>query len=114
MYHINEEGEYIFKPSKIKDAHAWCFDNVKKTLESGGNVIVSNTFTTNAEMMNYIYLAKELKVPFEIIECFAEYGSIHNVPEETMKRMKARWEPVNRMLFGDPDLTRMVLRHEYH
>ena len=60
-----KDGQYLFDPSKIKDAHNWCQKTVKECIEYGFNVIVSNTFTQLWEMEYYIELAKELSIEFK-------------------------------------------------
>ena len=92
MYFV-EDGVYKFDPSKIRDAHAWCQKTVKSLLASGQNVIVSNTFTTMKEVQFYLDLVS--KDDLMIIHCDDQnFGSIHNVPAETIEKMKARFEPV--------------------
>ena len=85
-----ENGEYKFDASKLGDAHYWCYCKVREELDSGNDVIVSNTFTTKSEIKNY---ADILFVDLVIIECTSYYGSIHNVPEAAMERMRKRWVP---------------------
>jgi hypothetical protein len=60
-------------------------------LIAGIDVIVSNTFTTMKEMRPYIDLANRLGAALDVVEMHSQYGSIHNVPEETMAKMRARW-----------------------
>lgn len=46
MFFINENGEYNFDPSKLKDAHNWCRHKAMDSMKSGEPiVVVSNTFT---------------------------------------------------------------------
>jgi len=56
MYFINDEGEYIFDPEKLEDAHHWCLEQTRKYLRMGIPVIVSNTFTRCWEMQKYVDL----------------------------------------------------------
>lgn len=94
MYFINSKGEYVFDKQKLHDAHKWCFDSVRIALFNGDDVVVSNTFTTKKELEPYISLCKENDIKYYIITMTGNYGSIHNVPEETLKKMKERWEPI--------------------
>ncbi len=89
MYFM-ENGEYKFEPTKLHLAHKWCLNEVHAALLNHKNVAVSNTFVTKKEMRPYTILGFET----EIIECTENYGSIHNVPQETIERMKAKWECV--------------------
>jgi uridine kinase len=83
------DGEYKFDPKKLGDAHAWCLRSVADELFHGYDVIVSNTFTTKKEMNDYL----ELTPNSVIIECKGNYGSVHNVPEATLAKMRNRWVP---------------------
>lgn len=87
---------YEFDVNRIKDAHNWCYYNTMKALKSGMDVIVSNTFTTNWEMERYVKL-KEIfpNLNVMIINVYTQYETIHGVPEETMKKMRGRWEDVD-------------------
>ena len=85
-----DNGEYKFNANKLGFAHRWCLNEVHAALLDGKNVVVSNTFTTKKEVRPYTMLGFE----YEICECTENYGSIHNVPEETIERMKARWEKI--------------------
>lgn len=85
-------GKYTFDANKIKYAHEWCFETSRHhLLTDGETVIVSNTFTQKWEADRYIKMAKENNIKIEIITCLADYGSIHNVPEEVMIKMRDRF-----------------------
>ena len=88
MYFINDKGEYIFDRNKLHEAHKWCQRRAKELLDSGKDVVVANTFTTLKELRPYIEWTEHEIV---IHDCVGEYQNIHNVPEKTLKRMKARW-----------------------
>lgn len=90
-----KEGKYCFDISKLHQAHQWCLNSTKASLSAGLDVVVSNTFTTKKEMKPYVDLAAELGVQLVIIECTADFGSIHDVPEEALQRMRARWETLD-------------------
>lgn len=87
-----KNGTYQFKPFLLPQAHAWCQEQTYNALHNGDNVVVSNTFTTHAEMKPYIDMAKELDVQVNILTATGEYDSIHDVPPEAIQRMKDRWE----------------------
>ena len=91
MYFI-KDGEYVFDPTKLGDAHAWCLNNTRELLSDGVSVIVSNTFTTKKELKPYFDLAKDLKIKPQVILCQGNYKSVHNVPEETIEKMRKRFE----------------------
>lgn len=82
---------YDFDVSRLRAAHMWCQHMTKEALAGGHSAIVSNTFTTKKELKPYFEIAKEYGLTPCVIHCENQYGSIHGVPEETMKKMKARW-----------------------
>lgn len=91
MYFESNDG-YIFDPNDIPKAHTWCFETVSSHLPYT-DVVVSNTFTQLWEMQKYIYLALGNGHDFVVVCMTNDYGNIHGVPEETLQRMKDRWEP---------------------
>jgi predicted kinase len=95
---VNEKGEYEFRPALLKLAHKNCFRSAENRLWSReGGCVVANTFTTYKEIQPYMDLAARYYHKVRIIECVGDYGSIHNVPKETIDRMKARWQVVDEL-----------------
>ena len=92
MYFIDEAGVYFFRPELIKKAHAWCEKACETHLQQQQNVIVSNTFIKHWEMKAYQQLAKQYNAKLEVIVCKGKYANIHEVPAETVKRMKQQWQ----------------------
>jgi predicted kinase len=93
MYFEDAEGTYHFNPKELQAAHKWCQDRTSALLYRGRSVVVSNTFTQHWEMQPYIDMAARYNISYEIITMSDNYGSIHGVPQETIERMKQRWEP---------------------
>ena len=93
MYFELHDGFYNFKPERLSKAHQWCEDNVFAALHEGDDVVVSNTFTRIWEMENYFSMAEHFNITPEVIEAKGNFKSIHNIPEKTIDRMRARWEP---------------------
>lgn len=91
-YFLDEEGDYHYDKSMIKEAHEWCRKSVSEALASGKNVVVSNTFTRIFEMTPYFDLAARFNIKPMIIKMEGNFGNIHNVPEEVIRIMKQRWE----------------------
>ena len=89
-----EGGEYKFDASKLKQAHEWCQWKTENWMQMRYNVVVSNTFTQEWEMMPYIALAKEYgyMVQSLIVENRHNGESEHSVPQETLNKMKTRFE----------------------
>ena len=99
----NEEGEYKFDVTRLKEAHAWCQNTVKSLLEKLNDspvlctyfhgVVVANTFTQRWEMEPYFQIARDLGIVPQIVTCYGNFGgNIHNVPQEVLNKMKDRFE----------------------
>lgn len=93
FYFYSAQGDYNFDATKIYDAHKWCQRQVQEELEAWNSVIVSNTNTTEKEMKVYLDMADyyDAKVVSLIVERRHDGKSIHNVPEETLEKMKQRF-----------------------
>lgn len=85
------DGEYRFNAKLLHAAHNVCYMDTQNELYAGNDVIVSNTFTTLKEMIDYIESAMTFGANVIITECVGDYGSIHNVPQDAIERMKRRW-----------------------
>lgn len=96
QYFINKNtGDYEFDVSQLYKAHQQCFERTKDSLKYHCSVVVSNTFTTQKEIVPYLKLAAEVGCDVvEIYDCVSSnYGSIHNVPESTLQKMAKRFVP---------------------
>jgi len=88
-YHIDPAtGIYKFESDNVKPSHAWCRMATKYLLECEQDVVVSNTFTMQWELDEYLNLG----FPTSIVIAKGGYQNIHNVPEEVLVRMAERWE----------------------
>ena len=93
MFFMNQKGHYVFDKSKIREAHKWCQMRCRILLEYGDtNIIVSNTFCEEWEVTPYRIMALNTKACLSIITLQGDYGNIHNVPDEALERMKARFD----------------------
>jgi len=92
MYFVDEEGNYAFESSKIKHAHQWCQSKTEDSLSHGFNVVVSNTFTTKWELRPYFDIADVFGIVPEVILLQNVFDSVHDVPEDVMRRMNERFE----------------------
>lgn len=94
-YFYDNDGNYNFIPSEIKEAHKECQDNVRYAMMSSiQKIAVSNTFTQEWEMQVYFDLAKEYgyMVFCVIVEKRHNNKNNHNVPEDKIQMMKDRFE----------------------
>ena len=94
-YFYDNDGNYKFIASEIKDAHKECQDNVRIAMESSiPKIAVSNTSTQEWEMEPYFELAKKYgyKVFTIIVENRHGGTNVHNVHEDKIEQMKNRFE----------------------
>lgn len=82
-----------FDPSKLTQAHDWCYDRTLDSLLHGLSCTVSNTSTAEWEVERYAKLAERMNARFVslVVENRHEGVSIHDVPEDTMKNMEERF-----------------------
>jgi hypothetical protein len=95
MYFVDGDGSYNFEPSKIKDAHKWCQEEMDFLMRlEHSPVVVSNTFTQEWEMGPYFELAKTYgyKVFSIVVENRHEGVNQHEVPDEVLTKMRERFE----------------------
>ena len=86
-------GEYAFDPKRLRDAHDYCQLAVERDMIRGLTVAVANTFSRRWEAEPYYELAEKYGYSVFVVECQNQFGSVHNVPEETILAMARRWEP---------------------
>lgn len=95
MFHVNKEGVYDWKPEKVKESHSWCQNMVGSWMSCGEErIVVSNTFTQEWEMKPYYDWASEFgyKIFSLVVENRHNGVNSHHVPEETLVKMKDRFE----------------------
>ena len=96
---------YTFEPSRLGDAHKFCQLLAEACMRNQTQIIyIDNTNIKRKEYQVYIDLAikygytVKFLIPntpwaFDVEECFRKNS--HNVPKETIQRMKDRWEDDN-------------------
>ena len=111
MYFEDSDGNYNWDATKIKDAHAWCRTQCSILMEGeyqfifypskpeqyivdNSKIFVANTFTQEWEMEDYFKLAEQYgyMVVTMIIENRHGNKNIHDVPEDKIETMKARFQ----------------------
>lgn len=93
MFHIID-GVYQWKPENVQAAHSWCQHKAAITMNHQlGDVIVSNTFTTEKEMQPYIDMAGiyGYRVTSLVVEHRHDGVNQHNVPQATLDKMRNRF-----------------------
>ena len=94
MYFHDMSGNYNFDATRLFEAHEWCEHNTNRIMSYGKHdVVVSNTLTTDKEMFPYLEMAEKhgYKVVSLVVENIHKGKSIHNVPNETIEKMRKRF-----------------------
>jgi predicted kinase len=93
-WHTDRNGNYNWKPENVGKSHAWCQRKCERFMKrSIERVIIANTSTTEKELDVYYQLAEKYgyRVYSIIVENRHDGVSEHNVPEETIEKMKNRF-----------------------
>jgi predicted kinase len=94
MFFVDQDGNYKFEPSKIKEAHKWCQEEVEFLMKyEHSPIVVSNTFTQEWEMESYFELAKQYGYRVHSVIVENRHGGVntHGVPEDKLEVMKNRF-----------------------
>jgi predicted kinase len=89
-----KDGEYKWTVERAGLAHVWCQKKCENFMKEGFTpVVVANTSVTKKELKPYYDLATEYGYTvFSIIVENRHNGeNVHNVPEETLKKMKEKF-----------------------
>lgn len=88
-------GNYIWDSNKLNIAHNWCQRKCKRFMKANiERIVVANTSTTERELKPYYDLAKKYnyRIFSIIVENRMSTKSIHSVPNETIEKMKNRFQ----------------------
>ena len=91
MLHV-KDGAYRFDQSRQMTAVTWCYEMIERALEHGMDAVISNTFTQRRFILPYVELCERLNIPYRVIRMETQYGNIHDVPADVMKRMTDSFE----------------------
>jgi predicted kinase len=94
-FFTNEEGEYNFDSSKLREAHNYCqFRCSERMRQEKSRIVVANTFTEEWEMEEYIKMAERYNYRLHTIIVENRHGSnnVHGVPEDKLQKMKDRFQ----------------------
>lgn len=98
IFHVEQDmrlirdGKYTWTKESVANAVAFCRTAAKHAMLEGIDLVISNTFTRRFEMQFYLDLANRLGYSVCVFKACNDFGSIHSVPEDSMKAMRDRWE----------------------
>lgn len=97
-----EDGYYIFKNGKCKEAHLWNQQRTEEAMKSGTPyLIIDNTNARRWEAKPYVELGVKYGYEIEFLEPKTDWSfdvdtlvekSVHSVPKRHIERMKKVWE----------------------
>lgn len=93
--YFEQEGTYRFNPDLLDEAHDWCLAQTIDSLMRGADCVVANTFTRQLEMAPYMEAAICYGATLHILEARGNWPNSHGVPQETINRMRERWEYID-------------------
>ena len=67
-FFVNDDGSYVFNPTKLQDAHAYCFRSFLEALQgTNETVVVDNTNTRVEEISPYVLASHAFGIEPKII-----------------------------------------------
>jgi hypothetical protein len=94
-YFVDEQGNYNFDRSKLKEAHNDCQVRCANKMKlDTSRIVVANTFTEEWEMEKYYEMADRYnyRIHSLIVENRHNGENVHGVPEEHVEKMKKRFD----------------------
>lgn len=94
MYFMDSDGNYKFDSSKLREAHNWCREEIEFAMKyEHSPIVVSNTFTLEWEMEEYYKLAEKYGYRVHSLIVENRHGGVnqHDVPQETIEKMRKRF-----------------------
>ena len=90
---VNEQGEYEFNPTRLKDCHDKCYNKIRTLLSRNKEyVAVANTFKAEWEYMRYIFLALAFGYTVIGIDVTSANKSVHGIDAESVLRFEAAFQ----------------------
>lgn len=94
-FFMDEKGNYNFDITKIKEAHNDCQVRCANKMKNEfSKIVVANTFTQEWEMKTYYEMAERYNYRVHSVIIENRHGGVneHNVPDETIEKMRNRFE----------------------
>jgi predicted kinase len=100
-FFYDKEGNYNFDATNLSQAHKWCKEQVEIRMKDNQvnyqfypHIVVSNTFTQEWEMDEYVKLAEKYGYMVFTVIVENRHGGVnqHGVPVDKLEQMKNRFE----------------------
>jgi len=95
QYMIEPDGSYVWSPERLTRAIDLCQEAVGIEMVAGApRIVVAGVFSSGLRtMQDYLDMALEYGYEVTIVQCLGEFENIHNVPVETLEKMKKNFVP---------------------
>ncbi len=90
--HFVVNGEYLFNPARVADAHAVVARDALTALQAGRQVVVANTHVRLWEMAAVIGAARLAGRTLCFVECQDAWPNVHGLAESVIASMRQRWQ----------------------
>lgn len=87
-----QDGKYQWDFTKVTERKAAVVGIVDLAMQYGIDVVLSSTFLTMSDVNVFKDIANRYHAGFEVIRCVGDFGSVHDVPEDTMRSMRTLME----------------------
>lgn len=100
MFRYDEDNRYVFDSNmnadvirKAQDLCEYAMRHLRMPC-----IAVTATFTRVAHLMEYVRLARRYGYEVTVVECSADFGNVHEVPDPVIRRMREEFEPFDTAL----------------
>lgn len=94
-FFMDNDGNYNFDATRLKEAHNMCQQKCAERMRlEFSKIVIANTFTQDWEMKPYFEMADRYRYRVHSVIVENRHGSknVHDVPEEKLEQMKARFQ----------------------
>jgi len=89
---VTRDGKYQWKPETVKQSHEFIGELAERIMETGADLVISNTFTRVSEMQKYLDLAEDFCYEVTVLRCENRFKNEHGVSQEILDKMASRFE----------------------
>jgi predicted kinase len=93
QWFTDTNGHYQYDFARHQEVKQACLEAAEQALVRGEAVVVSNTFTTLAEIEPFLAVAKALGRTAHVVEMYGDFPNAHGVPASVVEAKKATFEP---------------------
>lgn len=96
MFRYDEEKRYVFNSDMNESVYirtAWLLRYAMESLDIQCLAVAATNVTING-VKEYIDLGKEHGYDVIVVECYGDYGNIHDVPQQVITKMAREFQPL--------------------